>query len=256
MKIDYQAAIQALSQCFWPLMRIGGVFLAMPWFSSTLIPTRIRMVFAFSLAVVVAPFVGAEMSLAAFRQEHVLIIFQELLLGVFMGFILQIVFQVFVLLGQIISMQAGLGFATMVDPATKASVPLVSQFYLMLMTLLFLTLNGHLVILDTLIQSFRMVPVGQYQLKLSDIGNLMNFSGWMFQEAVLVSLPAIFSLLLVNLAFGVVARVAPQLNIFTLGFPVTLIFGMMIISLTFPAIVDDMRQSLDTGFQVIKHLFG
>lgn len=255
MKIDYQAAIQALSQCFWPLMRISGLFIAMPWFSSTLIPTRIRVIFAFSLAIVVAPFVGAEMSLAAFRMEHVLVIVQELLLGIFMGFIFQIVFQVFVLLGQIISMQAGLGFATMVDPATKASVPLVSQFYLMFITLLFLTLNGHLVVLDTLIQSFTLVPVGQYHLKLDDIAKLMSFSGWMFQEAVLVSLPAIFSLLLVNLAFGVVARVAPQLNIFTLGFPVTLIFGMMVISLTFPAIVDDMRQSMDTGFLVIKNLF-
>ncbi|WBV72077.1 flagellar biosynthetic protein FliR [Legionella pneumophila] len=164
---------------------------------------------------------------------------------------MQIVFQVFILGGQIISMQAGLGFAVMVDPTSNASVPLISQLYLMVTTLIFLALNGHLAILETLIESFRIMPIGKSSLDPSVVWSTIMFSGWMFKEAVLISIPAILSLLIVSLSFGVMARVAPQLNLFSLGFPITLLMGFVIIKIGLPTVGTEMVESIKHGIQFI-----
>ena len=251
MNLNYQALISHFSQVIWPLPRISGLFLTIPLISSMLIPLRIRIAFALALAFVCAPFISDKMSFLHFEGRYVAIVFHELCLGLLMGFILQLVFQIFVIGGQVIAMQAGLGFATMVDPATKASVPLVSQLYLMMVSLMFLVLNGHLAALDALMSSFREMPVGTMNLGLSAIGSVLAFSGWMFKESVLVALPAIIALLIVNLAFGVMTRVAPQLNIFSIGFPISLIMGMVIIRISLPGVADQIADSLEKGMRLI-----
>ena len=251
MNLNYQTVISQFSQVIWPLLRISGLFLTMPLISSVLVPMRIRLVFAMTLAFLCAPAISTSLSFLHFNSAYVAFIVHELLLGLLMGFVLQLVFQVFVLGGQVIAMQAGLGFATMVDPASKASVPLVSQLYLMMMSLTFLSLNGHLAVLDALLSSFRQMPVGTIAVGLSAIGSVLTFSGWMFKEAVLVSLPAILSLLIVNLAFGVMTRVAPQLNIFSMGFPITLLMGIVIIRISLPGVSAQIADSLEQGMQLI-----
>ena len=179
---------------------------------------------------------------------------QELLLGLLMGFIFQLVFQVFILGGQIIALQAGLGFATMIDPASRASVPLVGQFYLILVSLMFLTLNGHLAALEALLGSFKELPVGDIQLDMTRITDIIRFSGWMFKEAVLVALPAIASLLIVSLSFGIMTKVSSQLNIFSLGFPLTLLAGIILLRLTLTGVGDQIVDSLDIGMQLLHRM--
>ncbi|WP_028388416.1 flagellar biosynthetic protein FliR [Legionella fairfieldensis] len=250
MHLNYQAMINQFSQIIWPLPRISGVFLSMPLISSPMVPVRVRLVFALALAFLCASFIPDNLSLLYFEGRYLLIVCYELLIGLLMGFVLQLVFQVFVIGGQVIAMQAGLGFATMMDPGSKASVPLVSQLYLMMISLLFLVLNGHLALLETLLASFQQMPVGT-QPKLSAIGSVIAFSGWMFKEAVLVALPAILALLIVNLAFGVMTRVAPQLNIFSMGFPLTLLMGMVIIRISLPGVASQITDSLEQGMRLI-----
>lgn len=254
MNVDYETIINQFSQVIWPLPRITGLFLTMPVISSVLVPVRIRMVFAVALAFIVSPFISTSLSLLHFTGEHIVLITFELLLGLLMGFVLQLAFQVFILGGQIIAMQTGLGFATMVDPASKASVPLISQFYMMLVTLMFLVLNGHLAIFEALLTSFQSIPVGTAHTGLSDIGLMLTFSGWMFKEAVLVALPAMLSLLVVSLSFGVMTRVAPQLNIFSLGFPITLLMGMVIIRVSLPGVAAQIADSFEQGMLLINGL--
>lgn len=251
MNLDYQTMIRALSQVVWPMGRIGGLILTVPVFSSSLIPSRIRVLFVLVLSWVCAPFVPQQLSFLNFNGLYVVYILQELFLGVLMGFALQLVFQIFILGGQIISMQAGLGFAVMVDPSSKASVPLVSQMYLMMTTLIFLALNGHLTILDALINSFNIMPVGQVPIENTMVWHVIMFSGWMFKEAVLISIPAILSLLIVSLAFGIMTRVAPQLNIFSLGFPITLLMAMAIIKIGLPSLGTEIVASLEQGMHFI-----
>lgn len=204
------------------------------------------------MALVVAPFIPEELSFLHFQGIYIVYLLQEIFFGILMGFILQIVFQSFVIAGQIIAMQSGLGFAVMVDPASRASVPLVSQLYLNLLTLIFLSMNGHLALLDAFLESFKMLPPGQKILDLNTLWRVIIFSGWMMKEAVIVALPAILSLLIVNLSFGIMARVAPQLNIFSLGFPITLLMGMVIVYCSISGIVGQMQDSLMEGMQMVK----
>lgn len=252
MTVDYENMIYLLSQIFWPMVRIGGLMLSVPVFSSNLISARIKMAFVFALGVICSSMVPPQMSFLHFNVMFLAYLFEELALGILMGFVLDLVFQVFLLGGQIIAMQAGLGFATMVDPSSKASVPLIAQFYLLMVTLVFLSLNGHLLILDTLIQSFKLMPIGQVNIDNGLIWPVLNFSGWMFKEGVLVAIPAILSLLIVSMSFGVMARVSPQLNIFSIGFPITLLMGIVIIYMTLPGVASQISDSLAEGMNLLK----
>jgi flagellar biosynthetic protein FliR len=250
--MDYLALVTYWSQLFWPMARIGGLMLTMPVFATALVPPRIKIVFIVALALVVAPYIPKELSFLHFKALYLVYLLQEVLFGILMGFILQIVFQSFVIAGQIIAMQSGLGFAVMVDPASRASVPLVSQLYLILITLVFLALNGHIVLLGALLESFISLPPGHNLMDLNTLGQVFGFSGWMIKEAVIIALPAILSLLIVNLSFGIMARVAPQLNIFSLGFPITLLMGILILYFSIPSIVGQTKDALNYGMQIVK----
>ncbi len=141
-------------------------------------------------------------------------------------------FQLFTVAGQIIAMQMGMGFASMVDPTNGVSVTVISQFFLMMVSLTFVAMNGHLVVLEVLIEGFLRSPTSidgglpQLSWQIASLGS------WMFGGAVLIALPAVTSLLVVNLAFGVMTRAAPQLNIFSIGFPLSLLFGLVIVWVT------------------------
>lgn len=251
MTVDYQTMIGMFSQVVWPLGRIGGLMLVVPVFSSVLIPPRIKMIFILALSIVSAPFVPHELSFLNFEGYYLVYMMQEFFLGLMMGFILQLVFQVFVLGGQLISMQTGLGFAVMVDPSTKASVPLISQLFLMMVSLIFLTLNGHLALLDGLINSFKVLPIGDVAIDNTLLWKVITFSSWMFKEALLISIPAVLSLLVVNLSFGIMARAAPQLNIFSLGFPITLLMGMLVLFVGMASFGSQMNEAIEEGMNMV-----
>lgn len=177
MDLDYSAAIGLISQFVWPMGRIGGLLLTVPVFSSALIPGRIKIILLFVLSCVCAFMVPKELSFLHFKGVFLGYILQELLFGLLMGFVLQLVFQVFVLGGQIIAMQAGLSFAVMMDPASRASVPLVSQLYSMMMTLIFLALNGHLTVLKPCWKASKLCLWGRFQLPHLCYGMSFYFQG-------------------------------------------------------------------------------
>lgn len=246
--------INFLSAIIWPIARLSGVFLVAPWISSQLIPNRIKIVFLFSLAFLCSFKVHAQISLLNFHLSYILLMGQEILIGVLMGFCLSIIFEVFIMVGQFISMQAGLGFATMVAPDSNATVPLLGQLYLMMATLLFLNLDGHLAFLDLVMNSFTIMPAVKSGFILIDLDKVLHFTMWMFQKSLLVALPAVIALFLVNLSFGIIARVAPQLNLFSMGLPITIMVAFLMMWLSFPAIVEQVDGSLNQGFLVIKGL--
>lgn len=251
MNIDYQAMIQIISQVIWPMGRISGLILIAPVFSSGLVSKRIRVFFILALSWFCSSFIPPQLSFANFNGLYLVYIVQEIAFGFIIGFTLQLVLQVFALVGQIISMQAGLSFAVMIDPSSKASVPLLSQLYLMLVTLVFLTLNGHITLLEALINSFKLMPIGHLSIDNALVGRVLFFSAWMFKEAVLISIPAIVSLLLVSLSFGIMTRVAPQLNIFSLGFPITIMVSILVVAVFLPTVGAQMIDSLEQSLHFI-----
>ncbi|HAD39951.1 MAG TPA: flagellar biosynthetic protein FliR, partial [Plesiomonas shigelloides] len=166
---------------------------------------------------------------------------QQLIIGALLGLVVDILFAVFTTLGQLVSMQMGLGMAMMNDPVNGVSSAVLGVMYQMYVSLLFLALNGHLVVLDILVRSFTAIPVGS-MLSDTALQQIINMFGWMIGAALLLALPAIAAMLLVNMTFGIMTRAAPQLNIYSLGFPMTLLCGVLSVGLTLSSVPENFTQ--------------
>ena len=216
-----------ISSFLLPLFRIAAVLMVMPIIGTQLVPQRVRLDLALAITLVFMPVLPPMPHVDALSLQSILLIAEQIIIGAMLGFSLQLFFHIFVFAGQLVSMQMGLGFASMMDPATGVSVPVLGQFLLMLVTLLFLAMNGHLVVFEVLAESFVTLPVG-HTLEVGHYAILAGRLSWVIGAALLLVLPAISALLVINIAFGVMTRAAPQLNIFTIGFPLTLVMGLII----------------------------
>jgi flagellar biosynthetic protein FliR len=235
-----------LSTYFWPFFRIVGLVMVAPVFGTRLVPARVKVALAVALTMALAPAIDAPQA-AGWSAAAVLSIAHELLLGVVLGFVLQMLFDALVIAGQTIAMTMGLGFATMVDPQRGVSVPLLSQFFVILGILVFLTLDGHLALLGLLAESFELIPIG-IPLGRDSLWALMSEGGEMFAGALRIALPAVTALLVVNLAFGVMSRAAPTLNLFAVGFPTALLLGLVFLLLDIGGFVHLFTALLDETF--------
>ena len=240
-----------LASLLWPFMRIGAMFAAIPIFSARSVPVRIRILLAFFVAWILVPVIPAVPVVDLISAEALLISAYQILIGVAMGFILQMVFSAFVIAGQSIAMAMGLGFASIIDPQNGVQVPVVSQAFLIMVTLVFLALNGHLLLIEVLADSFHRLPIGPVVISQDGLWQLVSWGSNMFVGGMLVALPALAALLLVNLAFGVASRAAPQLNIFAVGFPVMIMVGLAFIILTLPSITDHLSRLMLQAFNLI-----
>ncbi len=238
-----------LGSFLWPLFRIAGLLMVAPIFSAQLVPARIRLMLSILIAMALMPLLPAPPAVELISFDSFVITIQQVLIGISMGFVLQVLLQLFVVAGQLIAMQMGLGFASMVDPANGVSVTVLSQFHLMLVTLLFLAMNGHLATIEILAESFYILPIGSGFLSNEGLWGVVRWSSWMFTSALLIALPAIAALLIINFSMGVITRAAPQLNIFAIGFPFMLIIGLCIIYITLNGYVPQFdrytREALD-----------
>ena len=235
----------------WPFIRIGSFLLVAPIFGAPSITRRVRIMLALMMALLILPVLPQAPAVAPFSPGGLLITGQQVLLGVAMGLVFQLAFATVVIAGQNIAMTMGLGFASAIDPQNGIQVPVVSQFYLILATLLFLSLDGHLLLLEMLRESFLLFPVGtSWPLELP--WTLIMWGSTMFASGLLMALPALGALLLINLSFGVMTRAAPQLNIFVVGFPISLIAGFLLIYFTLPAFFSQMSQLFDQAFSLVR----
>jgi len=235
----------------WPLTRIGALLSVAPMFSARVLPRRVRAALALALTVAVLPLLPPAPAIEPFSADGVIVLIQQLLIGLFMGLVLRLVFAALETAGQVVATQMGLGFASLVDPINGGQMPLLSQFYSMFGMLIFLALDGHLVLIRMLVDSFRALPVGTDGLSLVRYRELAEAGVRIFAGALSVGLPAIASLMVVNLAFGVMSRAAPQLNIFAVGLPITLIFGLLILLFSLPALAPEVARMLDEGYRQI-----
>lgn len=240
----------------WPFTRIASMLAIAPIFGARVVPLRVRLIVALVLTWVVLPVIPKVPAVDPLSAASALVTAQQILLGLAIGFSLQLVLATLVLAGQTIAMGMGLGFAQMVDPQNGVSVPVIGQYYLVIATLLFLALNGHLALLRVLVDSFHSVPIGVDALSRDDFRNIAMWGVRLFADAVMVALPAVASILLVNLAFGVVSRSAPQLNIFGVGFPVTLTLGFVVLVFALSNLLPELRYMLDEALGAAVSLGG
>jgi flagellar biosynthesis protein FliR len=237
----------------WALSRIVGLLLVAPVLGATTIPVRVRLGLALTLALVMAPL--APLDIRPLSAAGVATLAQQVLVGAAIGFVLKLVFEAVAFGGQFVSQAMSLGFAEVVNPAAGGSTPVLSQFYTMLVTLLFLTLNGHLQLIDLLAESFRTLPVGMDGIGSNGLWQVLSFATHLFGGAVRVALPALTAVLVVNLGFGAISRSAPSMNLFAVGFPITICLGMVAVWLALrglPSAFDSLQnQAWDTMRQLI-----
>jgi flagellar biosynthetic protein FliR len=250
-ELDVAALQHWITQFTWPLMRISGFCMIAPILGTALVPPRVRLLLVMFLTLAIAPHLQNLPKTDLLSPLSVVLIAQQLLIGIGLGFFLQLMTQTFVMFGQIAAMQMGLGFASMNDPINGVSVASVSQFYLMLVTLLFLSLNGHLMMIEVLAESFYTLPVG------ADIGGarlqtLLGWASWMFGAGLLMSLPAVTALLIINCTLGVITRAAPQLNIFAIGFPLMVLLGIMILWVSINTVLPQFEQYNSEALQAMR----
>jgi len=241
----------------WPLLRISAMFSAAPVFGARMVPVKVRAALALVMALMMTPLVAQDLvPVNPFSSQGLAVAAQQILIGLAMGFTLQLVFAAIVVAAQSIAMSMGLGFANAVDPQNGVQVPVVAQYYLTLATLMFLALNGHLILVQLLVDSFHSLPIGEIGLTQADFWMVASWGGRMFAGAVAIALTAMASLLLVNLAFGVMSRAAPQLNIFGVGFPVMMLTGFVIIMLSVPGMTPHVSNLMQDAFLLIQAMLG
>jgi len=244
-----------MERLFWPFLRLSALFLAAPVFSAGGLPVRTRVVLAALLSVLIAPTLPFMPPVDLLSPAGALLAAQQVFIGLAMGFLLQMVFAAAVVAGQSLAMTMGLGFAMSVDPQNGVQVPVLSQLYVILATLLFLAVDGHLVLITALVHSFTLLPVGEPLLAGQTAMNLVTWGSQMFASALMLALPALTAILLINLAFGVITRASPQLNIFAVGFPVTILAGFVFIFLSLPVALSLFVEMFDASLAQALQLF-
>lgn len=243
-----------VSDFLWPFFRIAAFFMIVPVMGSRVVPTRIRLGLSFVITTALFPILPPMPVIEVVGLESLLIIAQQLLIGLTLGFIVLTILHIFILAGQTISMQMGLGFASMVDPANGINVAVLSQWYQVLVTLVFLAINGHLVVIEVMADSFQVMPVGPISFDRESFMAVAQFGAWLFKASLMLALPAISALLLVNLTFGIMTRAAPQLNVFVLGFPITMLAGLVIVWASYWAAFPMVQELLDEHVRFMREL--
>jgi flagellar biosynthetic protein FliR len=232
----------------WPFVRIGACLMAGPVFGASYVSPRFRLAVALAITLPVAPLLPPPPAVPLLSLEAVLITLEQLVIGAALGFALQLVFDALTLGGQLLANGMGLGFGFNIDPIRGASTPALGQLYVVLGTLVFLALNGHLALIGTLVDSFRTLPVGDAGFPAERWLAFANWGSELFTGALGVALPGITALLVINLTFGMMSRAAPSLNLFAVGLPVTLVLGLVVTLLGLPDLGRAFTQLLNEAF--------
>lgn len=239
----------------WPLFRVAAMVTSAPVFGTRSVPVKVKIMLTLAITSVLVPMLPVP-EVDILNPLAFLIIAQQILIGITIGFAVQLVFSAVITGGQIVAMQMGLGFSLMVDPQNGAQSPVLSQFYIVMVTLVYLAVNGHLVLLEVLAESFKTMPISADGLVAKDFMQVVQWGSNVFAGGLAIALPAIASLLVVNIAFGVMTRSAPQLNIFAIGFPITMLLGFALVMLTLPNVAPKSISLFSDVYHLLQSILG
>lgn len=246
--------VERFYMLLWPMIRISAFLLAAPFFSIRSVTVRIRVLLALLLTWMIYPLTSWP-ALDPFSAIGLKEIFNQVFIGVLMGLILQVVNAALVVGGQAISASMGLGMANMVDP-NMGNVPVISQFLIICSTLLFLGLGGHVLVITMLLESFKLLPIGDMIGTQALLQLVVQWSAMIFLGAVLLAMPILVSLLFINLGLGVITRAAPALNIFAVGFPAMILAGIILLAMSMNSIGFRIQWLWRQGFDTLSQALG
>jgi len=256
MTTDGLAAFSMMGDALWTMLRIGAMVMAMPLIGTRAVPARIRVLLASTLAIALSPILPPVPEWVRFDATTVLTVLRELAIGVTIGFLLRVVFEAGALAGELIAQGTGLAFAQMADPMRGGSSGVIGQWFYLMFGLLFFTSNGHLALISLLVDSYRALPVGA---PLPDpqalLGIAPTFLLTVLRGALTLAIPLVVAMLAVNLAFGVLAKAAPALNPIQLGLPVSLLLGLVLLTLLAGEMGPPVQRLFNAAFEAARAVY-
>ncbi len=241
-----------LATLMFPLARVLGLFAFAPIFANAGMPRRIRLLIGLAVAFALVPGLPPVPAVSPGSWSGLLIMAQQMLIGILFGFTLRIVFAAVDVAGDMIGLQMGLSFAVFYDPQNAGQTAVLGEFLGLLTTLIFLAMNGHLLTLSVLAESFHLLPIGASPISSRGIAAAVSWAAVLFSAGLLLALPVVAALLIANIAMGVLSRVAPQLNLFAVGFPVTIVAGFAVLTISLPYFGTAMGRLFDQGFFALR----
>lgn len=236
-----------LTAFLWPFTRIAALIAMAPVLGHRSIPARVKIALAAFMTLIVAPTLPPMPSATVFSANGIWIMVSQFLIGAALGFTMQLVFTAVEMAGTLIGLQMGLGFATFFDPGANSSSQVISTFLNLIAMIAFLAYNGHLQVIAALIESFQSVPIAAALVGPPGLHSLVQWGGSIFTAGLLLSLPVVVALLVANLSLGILNRAAPQIGVFQIGFSVTLMVGMLLLTLMLPNMIPFFAHLVDTG---------
>ena len=238
----------------WPMLRLSAFLAFTSIFSIRAVNMRIRVLLGFAMAFLVSQQLEIP-RIDPLSADGLVEIFRQILIGLTMGLVSQVASAAMVVAGQAVSGSMGLSIANMMDP-NMGNVPVISQFFNILGTLVFLGMGGHLIVFGLVLESFQLIPIGQPFFSQDMLGKMINWSAMMFLGALLIGLPVMMTLLFINVGLGFVARAAPSLNIFTVGFPALILTGFVILIFSMGENVARIQWVWTQAFMVLRSFLG
>lgn len=225
-----------ITPLLWPFLRVLALFASAPVLSSRSMPLRVRILLSALVALAAQPSLPAPMPVALDGPAVLTVVLQQIAIGITIGFAARMVLAGIEFGGALIGLKMGLGYATFFDPSSGGTSATSTRLYSTMATLLFVSINGHLLLALAVIESFQAFPVNpDAPLALVHLLQPQVWGAEVFRLGVWVALPVWGMLLLINLVLGVISRVAPQMQIFAVGFPITLSVGLVGIAVTLPS---------------------
>ena len=241
-----------LSPMLWPFLRVLAVFTAAPIFSSKAFPIRARIALAFFIAFAAQPSLQGQPIISINGPEALGAVIQQVGIGLAIGFTVRLVFAAVELAGEVVGFQMGLNFAAFFDPSLNTQSSAVARFFGHMAAFLFVVMNGHLMVMMAVIKSFEAFPVDQNFLVALQQMKLYNLGSDLFATGLWIALPMVGMLMFANLALGIISRVAPQMNIYSIGFPITLSVGLIGITTTLPMLDQPMMALMEKAIDLFS----
>jgi len=239
-----------LSPLIWPFLRTLAVFTSAPVFSSRSFPVRARIGLAFFIALAAQPTLGQQPVVSITGSGALGAVFQQVGVGLAIGFAIRVVFAAVELAGEVVGFQMGLGFASFFDPTFNTQSSAVARFFGQMALFMLIVMNGHLLVLMAVIKSFQNFPVNQNFLEALKQMKVLDLGVDLFASGLWIALPLIGMLMFANLALGIVSRVAPQMSIFAIGFPVTLSVGLLGMAAMLPMLDEPVMALMQRAIDV------
>jgi len=243
-----------IATILFPLARILALIASSPVLGNKQIPIRVKVGLAMLITAIVAPTLSMPSGIEPASAQGLLILVQQILVGLAMGFTMRLIFTAVEMAGDLAGMQMGLGFASFYDPVNASYTPVIAQFLGILATLAFLSMNGHLYMLSALADSFQAFPISTAVPSAAAFRTLVEWGSTIFSHALQLSMPLIGALMITNLALGILTRSAPQLNIFAVGFPITITVGFVTLALSLTYLAPMLDHVVNEGVDVMQRI--